>query len=216
MKRYAAVMACLLAAGCGGQTEPAGSPAPEPGMSRGEGPGMGMGGMGMGGGMGAPPVYALIGARERLSLTSAQVTALDSLGERLERQNRELRRQLEDRGFRPGSRPTQAQMEAARPVFEQIRQNNTRTMEAVGALLNEEQRQGACTLQREGREEGRGGRRGGGVREGGGRGGRQGGRMGGGMEGRRPGGMAADSMMMGRSRGWPWCPAPGRGTPPAR
>ncbi|HEU0012204.1 MAG TPA: hypothetical protein VFQ45_00900 [Longimicrobium sp.] len=196
MKRYA-VMACLLAAACGGAQEPAEGPAPQEGT----GPMMGMGMMG--GGPGAPPVYGLIGARERLALTSAQVTALDSIGAAVERENRELRRQLEDRGFRPGSRPTQAQMEAARPVLERMQENNRRAMEAVGELLSQEQRQGACAVQQEARES-RAGRR----DEGRGRmSGRGGARMGG------RGGMMADSTMTGRARGWPWCPAPSREAP---
>src|SRR5687768_14887470 len=76
----------------------------------------------------APSVYALIGDRERLELSSAQVVALDSLGEWLSETNSPIEDQLQELGVattglgrqRRGSVP-----EEAEPLLANVRANNS-------------------------------------------------------------------------------------------
>lgn len=94
-----------------------------------------------------PPVYALIGERQELNLTSAQVTALDSIGVALAAQNQPALTRIQQLqpsgGFR---RTSAADVERTRPLVDSIRENNRRAQEAVRALLTEQQRAGACRL----------------------------------------------------------------------
>jgi hypothetical protein len=94
-----------------------------------------------------PPVYALIGERQELSLTSAQVTALDSIGVALAAQNSPALRQIQEMqptgSFR---RTSAADVERARPLIDSIRENNRRAQERVQALLTEQQRGEVCKM----------------------------------------------------------------------
>lgn len=94
-----------------------------------------------------PPVYALIGERQELSLTSAQVTALDSIGVALAASNspalREIQEMQPSGGFR---RTTAADVERARPLIDSIRENNRRAQEGVRVLLTEQQRADVCKM----------------------------------------------------------------------
>gem|GEM_PF-2008428 len=166
-----------------------------------------------------PSVFALIGARERLKLTSPQVTALDSIAEAARELNRPLTdslRSLTNSGNGGPIRQPRGEFQSARfiPALRRIAENNRQALAQIQAVLTPEQRTGVCALAREQREQryGDGARRGGG-RRGGGRGGGGRGGMGDGMSGgempvagdtiRGPGGR----MGVG---GWPWCTGPAR------
>jgi hypothetical protein len=147
---------------------------------------------GMGGG--PPGVFALIGAREQLSLTGAQVTALDSINRVWSVRNDSVQRQLREIDGRRNA----ATMERARPLLLRMAENNQWAGSAVESLLTEEQRRIACTLpvatgadrgasDAAPRRTGAGGR--------------------GGM--RQPRGTMADGATgMRARRGWSWCGAP--------
>lgn len=187
MTRMLAVAALVLAAACGGSAPPQDGPAPQgPG-----GPGSAaMGPMASIGG-GPPSVFALIGAREQLSLTGAQVTELDSINRVWSVRNDSLQRQLREIDGRRNA----ATMERARPLLLRMAENNQWAGSAVESLLNPEQRRIACTLPVAAsadrsapdagpRRAGPGGR--------------------GGM--RQPRGTMADGVTGTRARrGWPWC-----------
>ena len=94
-----------------------------------------------------PPVYALIGERQELNLTSVQVTALDSIGVALAASNSPALTQIQalqpSGGFR---RTSAADVEKARPLIDSIRENNRRAQEAVRTLLTEQQRTDVCKM----------------------------------------------------------------------
>jgi hypothetical protein len=149
----------------------------------------------------APSIYGLIGARERLGLTSPQVTTLDSIAESLRTRNTRLSDSLRTVRRVGAGGPIPLPRDSAEragfvPVLREMARNSQASVAAVQALLTEDQRRIACEIQRES-PGGRGGMRGGppgGMRRG----------MGG-ME------MEGDSTMR-VARGWPWCPraaAPG-------
>ena len=149
-----------------------------------------------------PSVYGLIGARERLKLTSTQVSALDSIAEAVREQNRpwadSLRRFTHSGNGGPMRLPSnEAQQRDFTAILQKMGENTRRAVEAVRGVLNEEQRAGACTLAAEERRE-RGTRFGG-------RGGMGGEGRGGMMGGRRMRGMMADSLGGRGMGGWPWC-----------
>ncbi|HEV2735766.1 MAG TPA: hypothetical protein VGV85_13050, partial [Longimicrobiaceae bacterium] len=94
-----------------------------------------------------PPVYALIGERQDLNLTSAQVTTLDSIGVALAASNQPALTRIQamqpSGGFR---RTSAADVERTRPLIDSIRDNNRRAQERVQALLTEQQRADVCKM----------------------------------------------------------------------
>jgi hypothetical protein len=133
--RMTAVAALALAAACGGSTPPENGPAPrDPGQGAPVMLGPGVGGSG-------PNVFALIGQRERLALTGPQVVELDSIGRAWSLVNDSVQRELRGRG---GERTP---IEAVRPLLLRMADNNETANRAVEAVLNDEQRRIACTLQ---------------------------------------------------------------------
>jgi hypothetical protein len=101
-----------------------------------------------------PPVYALLGEREELALSSGQVNTIDSIAEALRERNRPLADQL--RGMTgsgaggPVRRPRSAEEEARfLPVLEEIGRNNREAMDAVGRALSDEQRGKVCQMRPE-------------------------------------------------------------------
>jgi hypothetical protein len=166
-----------------------------------------------------PSVPALIGARERLKLTSAQVTAIDSIAEAVQMQNRPLTdtlRSVSGSGNGGPIRQPRGEFQTARfvPILHRVADNNRRAMEAIGARLTAEQKTEVCALAREQRQ-GRYGDRDGRGRRGGIGGGAGGGDRGRGMRGDMPpmGGdsiRGPDGRYLGRAGGWPWCAAPSR------
>lgn len=156
-----------------------------------------------------PSIYALLGERERLNLSTVQVMALDSIAEALQERNRpwvdSLRAVTGSRSGGPVRPPRDGEeREAFLPLLARIAENNRAAVSAVEAALSPPQRQAVCELQREGREERRDGMRRG-------RGGPA--RGGGGM--RPPPGMEGDTLGFGRRAGWPWCGATGPRRPPS-
>jgi hypothetical protein len=150
-----------------------------------------------------PSVYGLIGARERLKLTSPQVTALDSIAEAVREQNRPFADSL-GRFTRSGNGgpirlPTNdAQRRDFIVILQRMGVNTRRGVEGVQAVLNAEQRAAACALAAEERSERRGGM-----------GGSRGGRRSRGMPG-----MMGDSIGGRGMGGWPWCETRPRGVRP--
>lgn len=139
-----------------------------------------------------PPIYSLLGFRERLSLSSEQVVALDSLAQDVKRRNDPLVDSLRTvansrsgraRGIIPISEET-------RPVLERVRDQNRAAATAVQDLLSDEQQTQVCELFEETRRDR--------LRS---RGGRD-------RPVRRT--APADTALFFSLRGWPWC-----GPPPA-
>jgi hypothetical protein len=106
---------------------PAPRPAPEPGPMP----------------VARPPVYALLGYRDQLQLTSAQIASLDSIGRSLESQNRPILDRLA--GVRRGVEPPRDEQEY-RALVEQVYANNRAGQDAVRGVLNETQRTRTCEL----------------------------------------------------------------------
>lgn len=152
-----------------------------------------------------PPVYALIGQREKLALTSAQVTALDSIGVHIDRVNAPLMSRLRElRGEYGGRRNApRPDSEELQPTLEQLRRNNQQAMEGVRNVLTAQQRTTACEMAREASREA--------LRDGRGEYAQRG-------AGRQPrgmrGGMAADSALTWNRPTWTWCAAPAQGSTP--
>jgi hypothetical protein len=182
MIRMMAVAALALAAACGGSAPPEDGPAPDGQDAGGPMPFRPMGG-------GGPNVFALIGAREQLALTGAQVIALDSIGRGWAVLNDSLQRQIREE---PGGR--RPDMDRLRPVLLRMAENNEVANSAVAAVLSEEQRRGACALPAA-QSPARGGQRPPASRVPGSRGR---------MRQRGPGDTVPAMMTR---RGWPWCAA---------
>jgi hypothetical protein len=93
-----------------------------------------------------PPILALLSDRERLSLTSQQVIALDSIAREWDVTNVKLNRRL---GVARGKRPvTLALNPAASPTRAALGDNNRRAAEAVQQVLTPAQRDAACAMPR--------------------------------------------------------------------
>lgn len=144
-----------------------------------------------------PPIYSLLGFRDRLSLTPAQVEALDSLAMAVTRQNApavDSLRAIAD--ARPGrTRGTIFLDERSRPLLERVRSRNQEAAAAVQDLLEPAQREEVCALadrRREDRLRSRRGREQQRERE---------------RERERFGRRAApaDTALVRPLRGWPWC-----------
>lgn len=135
-----ATLALAALAACGGPAATAGRPAGAPPLIAPTGSGAWQ-----------PSVAALLGERDRLELTSAQVASLDSLsrawGSRQDSLARAARAAMDDE-----SPPSGAALERARPIFQAITANNRGTAEAVGEVLDAGQREVACRLEAEQRE----------------------------------------------------------------
>jgi hypothetical protein len=136
-----------------------------------------------------PPIYALLGYRERLELTSDQIVGLDSIATGLKDRNNELIDELEEKSSLTRNQTALVVGEEGKPVLEQIRDNNRGAAEAVGRLLNSDQQETTCELFRLDRDDRRGRTR----------------------ERRQIRGAdqaAADSIWRSlESRTWPWCAA---------
>ncbi|HSU15868.1 hypothetical protein [Longimicrobium sp.] len=156
-----------------------------------------------------PSVYALIGARERLKLTSPQVTALDSIADAVREQNRPLTDSLRRFSRSGNGGPIRlpgndAQRRDFIVYLRQIGDNNRRGLDAIQARLTPEQRTAVCAMAAEERGFGGMDRRGDYGGRGGGRG-RGGGGMYGGGRGMR-GDVLGDSIGTRQGLGgWPWC-----------
>lgn len=140
-----------------------------------------------------PPVYALLGYRERLQLSSEQINGLDSIAVNLKEENDELIDELEERSSLTRNQSALIVDEEGRPILEQIRDNNREAAEAVGRLLTSEQQTTACDIFRMDRRE---------------RGRRERPRIRGADQ------AAADSIWRSlEARTWPWCASAGNDRP---
>ncbi len=192
IKRHLAGLGILALAACGPATTP---PASTPSGSAARPAAMGP--------IQTPPVYGLIGQREKLGLTSAQVTALDSIGVHIDRTNAPLMSRLRElRGEYGGRRNApRPDSEELQPALEQLRRNNQQAMEGVRNVLTAQQRTTACELARESAREAMRDRRGEYA-----------------QRDRQPrgmrGAMAADSALTWSRPTWTWCAAPAQGSAP--
>jgi Spy/CpxP family protein refolding chaperone len=104
----------------------------------------------------APPTFGLIGQREKLGLTSAQVTSIDSVGEDLRVHNEALLRHLralqDSLGGRDRmtARTEQQLLDRGGPEFAQLRANNLQATRAIFDVLTPEQRVTTCSMIRAG------------------------------------------------------------------
>lgn len=187
------LIAGLMAlAACGAQPDPEDVPGPDGGPV---GPRV----MDVGG-ANTPSIYGLIGERQRLGLTGAQVTTLDSIAIVLSAANDSLRRAVREEWRDVQPRPGSERWNRTQPALAQIGQNNRAAGTLVQNLLNEDQRRIACEIQEEQRARNPQPTR---LAPPGSR--RIGGRS------RQP---DADSVVLRRASGWPWCPPPA--DPPRR
>ncbi|HEX2207370.1 MAG TPA: hypothetical protein VHG93_06790, partial [Longimicrobium sp.] len=145
MRRMMLMLGLMALAACGAHQEPGEAPRPSPG------PGGALDGPLVldVSGNNTPSLYGLIGERQRLGLTGAQVTTLDSLAIVLNAANDSLRSYVRETwdGDRP--RAGTERWERTRPALEQIGRNNRAASLAVQNLLSEDQRRIACEMQAE-------------------------------------------------------------------
>lgn len=92
-----------------------------------------------------PPIYALLGYRQDLSLESRQIAALDSIAERIRERNAPLIDSLQSMGDRGGRGFIQID-ERTEPLLERIRENHRGAMAEVREVLTEEQESTTCRL----------------------------------------------------------------------
>jgi hypothetical protein len=90
----------------------------------------------------APTVYAVLGHREQLGLSSAQVAAIDSIGDWLQRGNAPLLDSLHLRGDGRSGLPG----DSTDAVMRRIRANQRAAVDGLAAALTAEQRARVCVL----------------------------------------------------------------------
>jgi hypothetical protein len=93
-----------------------------------------------------PPIYSILGFRDKIELTSAQITSLDSIATWVHDQNLQLIQEL-----REESSPTRNQIgmvvpDELRPALDSVRTNNRAAAAAVGKVLTPTQQQSACQI----------------------------------------------------------------------
>ena len=96
--------------------------------------------------LGPPPIYALIGYRQELELTSEQIAALDEIAQRLEEENEPLIEELQKNTRQSRSRGQLVVRTEGEELLKQIRENQRKAVEEVEALLTEEQKAEVCRL----------------------------------------------------------------------
>jgi hypothetical protein len=139
-KRFLILASIAVAVGCSGSRPPAEAGAPPANMRMTVVPLA----------LEPPPVYALIGYRDRLDLTSQQVTTLDSLATAVREENSILVDSLEEKAITNNRAPGVLQVNPSeRPILERIRANNRGVMDKVAELLTPEQETGVCELYEE-------------------------------------------------------------------
>jgi hypothetical protein len=94
-----------------------------------------------------PPIYALLGFRRELDLTSDQIAALDDLAQNVQAENADLLKSLQaqsrERQRQPGFYNLLPQ---GIPLLEEVRENYREAGEAVLRVLEPEQRTTVCRL----------------------------------------------------------------------
>ncbi len=99
-----------------------------------------------------PPVYALIGHRDRLQLSGEQIESLDSIAIAVEAENAPLIDSLMAQGTPTRGATGMLVVDEGRQILEQIRENHRGAASAVGTVLTEQQQTQACDLFRLNRE----------------------------------------------------------------
>jgi hypothetical protein len=132
-----AALSLALMAGCGGGAAPppAAGPAPDLGFD----PVL----------LRTPPVYSLLGYRERLELTSAQVERIDSIGQALARGEAADAADAAEQAESPTAGPQQAARGGRQPLLpwlSTVAQRNERAISALRETLDEAQQQRVCEL----------------------------------------------------------------------
>lgn len=96
----------------------------------------------------APSVHSLFGYRERLRLSSEQITALDSLYSETHLRQQALLDSLyaHSQALSRSERPLLAVGDEGQPFLEEIRRGHEVLEEAVEAILTPEQREEACRI----------------------------------------------------------------------
>jgi hypothetical protein len=140
--RLAGLALLLLVAGCGAQPTPERAPSANARMTV------------LPLALEPPPVYALIGYRERLELSSQQVTALDSIATTVRVANSPLIDSLQAKAITNNRTPGVLQINPSeRPLLQQIRDNTRRAIDEVAGVLTSEQLEEVCELYEPEREE---------------------------------------------------------------
>lgn len=129
MTRWMAAATLLLTTACGGGSAP-----PEDGPAPGQPMGSSITVVGSRVGGTAPNVTALIGARERLALTSAQINTLDSIRGAWAEVDMRLRAQMREGG------------DATGPAVMRMAENNSAAHDAIEQVLTPEQRRTLCGM----------------------------------------------------------------------
>jgi hypothetical protein len=99
-----------------------------------------------------PPLYALLGEREALDLTSSQIAALDSIGTWLSSANGPLIDELFERGILRGDDPVLRDTDPpridrdGRPLLVEIGANNDAAEAAIQGILTDEQQTEVCRV----------------------------------------------------------------------
>jgi hypothetical protein len=99
-----------------------------------------------------PPVYALLGEREAVGLTSSQIAALDSIATWLSSTNAPLIEDLFERGIRRDDDAVRREADPpradrdGRPLIREIGANNLAAEAAIQGLLTEDQQSRVCTV----------------------------------------------------------------------
>src|SRR5690606_14334795 len=93
-----------------------------------------------------PPIYALLGHRDRLERTSNQIVSLDSIAVQLKEENDGLIDELQELSDVARNQPALIVGDEGRPILEQIRDNNREASEAVGRVLTSDQQTATCDL----------------------------------------------------------------------
>ena len=93
-----------------------------------------------------PPVYGIIGFRDRLELSSQQVTALDSVATNARMANSILIDSLAERAITRNNSPMIQVNVPDRPLLQRIRDNNQLVLTDVAEILSTEQETEVCEL----------------------------------------------------------------------
>jgi len=93
-----------------------------------------------------PPIYSILGFRDKIQLTSEQITSLDSIATRVHDQNVPLIRELREKASPTRNQVGMVIPDELRPALDSVRANNRSAATAVGKVLTPPQQQSACQI----------------------------------------------------------------------